>query len=106
MNNQHHTCILEADYYLSFCNVHFKIYLQNETRMYSSRIGGVSARGGVFASVGGVYPGWGCLPRGLSAWEVSAQGGGVSATHTHTHPVNRITDACENITLPQLRCGR
>ena len=21
-------------------------------------------------------------------------------------PVNRITDACENITLPQLRCGR
>ena len=25
----------------------------------------------------------------------------------HAHPpVNRITDACENITLPQLRCGR
>ena len=21
-------------------------------------------------------------------------------------PVDRITDACENITLPQLRCGR
>ena len=21
-------------------------------------------------------------------------------------PVNRITDACENMTLPQLRCGR
>ena len=21
-------------------------------------------------------------------------------------PVNRITDACKNITLPQLRCGR
>ena len=21
-------------------------------------------------------------------------------------PVNRMTDACENITLPQLRCGR
>ena len=21
-------------------------------------------------------------------------------------PLNRITDACENITLPQLRCGR
>ena len=24
----------------------------------------------------------------------------------HPHPVDRITDACENITLPQLRCGR
>ena len=23
-----------------------------------------------------------------------------------TPPVNRITDACENITLPKLRCGR
>ena len=21
-------------------------------------------------------------------------------------PINRMTDACENITLPQLRCGR
>ena len=26
--------------------------------------------------------------------------------HAHPRPVNRITDACENITLPQLRCGR
>ena len=54
-------------------------------------------------------------------------GGGVHVTHTpaihaphHAHPpchacplgharplsVDRITDACENITLPQLRCGR
>ena len=40
-----------------------------------------------------------CL-RGVSAYAVSAQG---SVCHT---PVNRITDACENITLPQLRCGR
>ena len=24
----------------------------------------------------------------------------------HPRPVDRITDACENITLPQLRCGR
>ena len=23
LNNQHHTCILEANYYLSVCNVHF-----------------------------------------------------------------------------------
>ena len=35
-------------------------------------------------------------------WGVSAQG--VSARHPP--PVNRIIDACENITLPQLRCGR
>ena len=64
----------------------------------------------------------GCLPRGgvcqavwpgVSAWGVSVQGGclpegsaqwGVSATHTP--PVNKITDFCENITLLQLRCGR
>ena len=26
--------------------------------------------------------------------------------HPRTPPVDRITDACENITLPQLRCGR
>ena len=38
----------------------------------------------------------GCLPGGVSA------GGEVSARP----PVNRITDRCQNITLPQLRCGR
>ena len=25
MNNQHHTCILEADYYISVYKVHFKL---------------------------------------------------------------------------------
>ena len=30
MNNQHHACILEANYYLSAYNVHFKLaYLKN-----------------------------------------------------------------------------
>ena len=29
MNNQHHTCILEANYYLSVCNVHFKLALSS-----------------------------------------------------------------------------
>ena len=63
--------------------------------------GGVSARGclpwgclGVYLGgvcLGGVCLG-GCLPHPLPA-------------DTHT-PVNRITDACENITLPQLRCGQ
>ena len=50
---------------------------------------------------GGV--GGGCLSRGVSAWGVSAQGvfaQGVSATHP---PVDRMTEAWENITLPQLR---
>ena len=41
---------------------------------------------------GGVCPG-ACLCRGVLA-------GGVCP------PVNRITDRCKNITLPQLRCGR
>ena len=52
----------------------------------------------VFLVVRGVCPGggggvsshgvsvWGCLPGGV--------------------PVDRMKDACENITLPQLRCGR
>ena len=41
-----------------------------------------TGQGGVY--LGGICP-KGCLP--------------------HTSPVNRITDAYENITLPQLRCG-
>ena len=59
---------------------------------------GVSVQGGVCP--GGVSAG-GCLSR----WGVSAQVGGVcpgGVSDTHT-PVNRITDACESITLPQLR---
>ena len=55
----------------------------------------------------------GCLPGG----RVSAQGGclsegrgsaqsGVSARRVADPPVNRMTDRCKNITLPQLRCGR
>ena len=46
--------------------------------------------GGVF-SQGGVCLEEVCLPRG-DVWQ--------------TPPLNRITDACENITLSQLRCGR
>ena len=46
--------------------------------------------------------GRGCLPGGVvSARGVSAQGG-VSAQEG----VNRMTDACEKNSLPQLRCGR
>ena len=31
---------------------------------------------------------------------------GTRPPREQTPPVNRMTDACENITLPQLRCGR
>ena len=41
--------------------------------------------------------GW-CLPRGICPGKVSAHGGGVSARP----PVDRMTDACENITFPEL----
>ena len=74
--------------------------------------------GGCAQCPGGVCPGGclprGCLPRGCVCpggclpGGVSAQGdvcqGGVSPVHAHP-PVNRMTDACENITLPQPHCG-
>ena len=43
-----------------------------------------------------------CIPVGCVPSAAVAVGGGVSTSP----PVNRITDACKNITLPQLRCGR
>ena len=63
---------------------------------------GLSAQGGCLpceVSAQRYLPGkWGvCLGRGVSAW-----GGGV----WQTPPMDIITDACENITLPQLCCGR
>ena len=54
----------------------------------------------------GVYPSvhWagGGLAKGVCVSAQRVVSPGVSATP----PVNRITDACEKITLPQLRCGR
>ena len=44
----------------------------------------------------------GCVCSGGSALGVSAPGGGVQTPPA----VNRMTDACKNITLPGLRCGR
>ena len=62
---------------------------------------------------GGVYP---CMhwAGGVSAQGVSGQGGSAQGglpqciVHAgiHTPTVDRMTDACENITLLQLRCGR
>ena len=50
----------------------------------------MSAKGGVCLGVSA--QGGGCLPGG----------GGMADTPS----VNRITDRCKNITLPQLHCGR
>ena len=68
--------------------------------------------------VGGCLPGGDSAP-GMSAQLVSTQGGirlgcllgGVCRgclpqCMLEYTPPNRITDACENITLPQLCCGR
>ena len=58
---------------------------------------GVSAREGVSAGGG--------LPRGeVSVQGMSAQGPQMWLPDTLS--VNRMTDRCKNITLPQLRCGR
>ena len=44
--------------------------------------------------------------RGGGAYLVPGAGGGIPACTEVDPPVDRITDACENITLPQLGCGR
>ena len=109
---------------------HTSVNYYTLTRKHSSRMRTVRCSG---CRGGGVYPcmhwaGGLCIPacigqgdvylsmhwagRGIclrvSACGVSAQGG-VCLTHPKQHPphpVNRMTDACENITLPQLRCRR
>ena len=68
--------------------------------------------GGVSAWSGGVSGPWGvglwsrgvCLVRGVCV----PGPGGLASQHAlrQTSPVDRITDACKNITLAQLRCGR
>ena len=56
---------------------------------------GVSAQWGVCPGAG-VFPGQGVC-----------QGGVYPNMHWDRHPpVDRMTDRCKNITLPQLRCGR
>ena len=79
--------------------------------------GGVYSQGGVWSQgcllLGGVCS-WGVSApggvwcRGSALGVVSAPGGCIPAcTEADTlPPVNRITHACENITLPQIRCGR
>ena len=61
----------------------------------------------------GVYLVWGVYlagPRGVylvpGGVVYLAGPGGVNLVRYSPPPVDRITDACKNITLPQLRCGR
>ena len=55
---------------------------------------------------GGVWPG-GCLPGGVVCWGGGLFAGGVVCWGCLPHPpVDRMTDTCENITFPQLRCRR
>ena len=74
-------------------------------------LGGFVCPGGASAH-GGYLPGGGCVCPGRKVMFSQASvilftgvcvPGGMSGRHP---PVNRITDACENITLPQLRCGQ
>ena len=87
--------------------------------MYSSRMRTVRSSSSLPGGGGGLpgLPGW-CLPQCMHGYVwpggVSAPvhagicllgGGGVSAP-VHPSPVNRMTDRCKNITLPQLLGGR
>ena len=56
---------------------------------------------------GGVWSFGGCLVLGVSGPGGSALGEAWHpCTEADTPSVDRITDACKNITLAQLRCGR
>ena len=78
--------------------------------------GGVPGPGGCTWSRGG-YLVWGVyLVPGVCAWSrgvylvpggyLAGPGGSGGVPGQVLPPVDRITDACKNITLPQLRCGR
>ena len=69
--------------------------------------GGVPGQGGAYSwGVPGLR---GCLVWGGAcsggACSGVGEGGGIPACTEADPPVNRITHARENITLPQLRCG-
>ena len=66
---------------------------------------GESAPGGCLLP-GGVSALGGLLQGGVSATGGGGGGGIPACTEADPPPVDRITDACKNITLAQLRCGR
>ena len=95
--------------------------VQWEVSVWGVSVLGVSVQGGLCpvgglctkgVSVQGRSLSLGPCPGGVSVRVVSVQGWGWGSLsegglpdRDPLHPVNRITDACENITLPQLRCG-
>ena len=72
-------------------------YMHIDTRMHSS-----SMR---TARLLPVSPGMHCLWEGVPGLGGCTWSRGAYLPR-YSPPVDRITDACENITLPQLRCGR
>ena len=60
----------------------------------------LSRVGGACLVLGGMpaWSGW-----GVPTWSA---GGGIPACTGVDPPMNKITDACENITFPQIRCGQ
>ena len=61
---------------------------------------GCTCQGEMYLPGGCTCPGgWGCTCQGVPAWEVPAQGGTCPAQVLP--PVNRMTNRCKNITLPQ-----
>ena len=84
--------------------------------MLQGGLSGVSGPGGGLLPGGSGPGGWGSALRGVvCSWGVSAPGGvsgpggsapgrgGITACTEADPPVDRITDACKNITLAQLR---
>ena len=77
---------------------HEVLNIYHKTRMHSSRMRTVLCSG----RQGTCLP-EGCLPGGVSARGVSAMEGCLpSACWDTPTPMNRMTDGCENITLPEL----
>ena len=81
------------------------------TRLHSSRMRtacALTVSHSMLAGGGGVCSrGWVPGPGGCLLGGVSGPGGVCSGGGGVVNPsVNRITDACKNITLLQLRCGR
>ena len=61
--------------------------------------GGVCFLGGLGSAPGGCAS-WGVFARGVCSWGVCSWGCGIpTCTEADTPPVDRITDACKNITL-------
>ena len=80
-------------------NIFFRIILLIVSRMRTARA--------LTVSPSMLCAGVSALEGGACSWGgVCSLGGGIPTCTEADPPVNRITHACENRTLPQLRCGR